>query len=77
MDEFTLMRKYAELNRFNAKLKSCPFCGCEASLVFYKMDPTLGTTYAMCTNGDCLAHVGTAKTPEAAVELWNRRINNG
>ena len=36
MDEFTLMRKYAELNRFNAKLKSCPFCGCEASLVFYK-----------------------------------------
>jgi hypothetical protein len=63
-------------------LKPCPFCGQTAKLIKHEVDYC---RYAEpyydvgCTNSDCYLCDGAEwqfKTPEEAVELWNKRDNN-
>lgn len=60
------------------ELKPCPFCGGAAVL---KVVPHTEITpyYVRCDNFSCSVHVSTClrNTPEEAIELWNRRADNG
>ena len=58
------------------KLKSCPFCGCNAVLVKHPY-ATYFPYYVRCDNFAKCAAVGVAtvscKTPEEAIKIWNHR----
>ena len=45
----------------------CPFCGEYPNL------ENNGYFWYCCTNDDCLAEVGTGKTKQEAIDIWNRR----
>lgn len=61
------------------QLKPCPFCGGEARIYVYDhFDEYQGnlTTYRVeCAK--CWASVGLYTTDKKAIEMWNRRVNNG
>lgn len=46
----------------------CPFCGEYPNL------ENNGYFWYCCTNDDCLAEVGTGKTKQEAIDIWNRRV---
>ena len=48
-------------------LLACPFCGEYPNL------ENNGYFWYCCTNDDCLAEVGTGKTKQEAIDIWNRR----
>ena len=48
-------------------LLPCPFCGEYPNL------ENNGYFWYCCTNDDCLAEVGTGKTKQEAIDIWNRR----
>lgn len=76
MEEQKIAERFMELLHLSRTLRHCPFCGCEAFLVTNRDlgdDEASLRYYAMCANGNCLAHCGTSKTPQAAADLWNRR----
>ena len=48
-------------------LLPCPFCEEYPNL------ENNGYFWYCCTNDDCLAEVGTGKTKQEAIDIWNRR----
>ena len=56
------------------KLKPCPFCGAEAF-----MWRTNHRVFIQCSEYNANSHLVEvrATSEEEAVELWNRRIDNG
>ena len=54
-------------------IKSCPFCGAEATLELYDDSYDKNTQRVTCPNEDCPgAHVWE-DSKEKAVETWNKR----
>ena len=54
------------------KLKPCPFCGRRAEIRHDKD----GFSYIVCANDGCYVSTDGHLNDEAAVEAWNRRIDN-
>ena len=65
-----------EVIKMEDKLKPCPFCGCESATIIDHEDG-LGTCdyYVACDR--CSATGSFADNLDKAIELWNRRIDNG
>jgi len=57
-----------------SKLKRCPFCGGEATLVEDIYNDQL-YNYVICTNDDCNANTGRCSTEDEAITKWNNRSN--
>lgn len=53
------------------ELKSCPFCGSEASL--HDGEDAPFKYRIICKNSDCLCMTDAWITKEEAIETWNRR----
>lgn len=61
----------------NIELKPCPFCGNKATITYKQV---LEAYICECSNNDCPASymIGNIyDTMEEAIEVWNRRVNNG
>lgn len=60
------------------ELNPCPFCGSKQNRLFIEQDEA-GWFYVICAPSDngCAATGPAAITKEDAVNLWNRRIDNG
>ena len=56
------------------ELKPCPFCGCDKVMTWHVGHRDL-PWMVECTG--CMAEGPWAKTEKEAMELWNRRYNNG
>lgn len=54
------------------KLKPCPFCGGEATLVKDIYNDQL-YNYVICSNDDCNANTGRCDTEDEAITKWNNR----
>lgn len=54
------------------ELKSCPFCGGEATLVEDIYNDQL-YNYVICSNDDCNANTGRCDTQDEAIAKWNNR----
>ncbi|MEY8367567.1 Lar family restriction alleviation protein [Anaerovoracaceae bacterium 42-11] len=52
--------------REGKKLKKCPFCGGEASIIGHS------TIWVYCN--ECLGQTAAGDTEEEAIEAWNRRV---
>lgn len=67
------------IEQVNEQLKSCPFCGREATV---KIDPfgekdTDGRRWMFTVScNSCCASTGVCWSIEMAAELWNRRISD-
>lgn len=63
--------------KLSRALKSCPFCGGEASLYSdYKHDPEKRYYWALCDNDACLVECFTDNdyySEESAIKMWNTR----
>ena len=56
--------------KYETGLKSCPFCGSEASIISGTEDH-----YVLCRNNDCAALVARSfSSEEEAINAWNRRV---
>jgi Lar family restriction alleviation protein len=53
-----------------AKLRPCPFCGGEATLVGYGL-PAIRTYYVECSQ--CKAPIDDAESEHEAIKKWNTR----
>ena len=56
------------------KLKPCPFCGGEATLVEDIYNDQL-YNYVICSNDDCNANTGRCDTEDEAITKWNKRVS--
>lgn len=60
------------------KLKTCPFCGGEATQIYsVNADTYVYGCYTIGCMGNAQNFIKRFKTDKEAIEAWNRRVNNG